>query len=126
MWLSCTLAEPVRDGSPGNHQPTTRTRWSSWAGRDANHIGNETNVLELLATTSDAARRGTAAVGALALALDTEREEVESHPYGLATCDLARRHPDGRVRVTTTGGAFLELDAEGAVVVDPSQVSPEE
>jgi len=82
-------------------------------------------VLELLATTSDAARRETTTVGALALALDTEREEIEAHLYGLATCDLARIHPDGRVRVTTTGEAFLELDVEGAVVVEPSQVSPD-
>ncbi|MFC7771887.1 hypothetical protein ACFQS5_24695 [Salinirubellus sp. GCM10025899] len=80
-------------------------------------------VLEHLATASDADRRDTTTVGTLALVLDAGRHEVETHLYGLAACELARIYPRGRVRVTVTGEEFLNLETEGAALVDPSPTS---
>lgn len=78
-------------------------------------------VLDRLAATSDADRRTTTTVAALAAALDADRRTVEAHLSGLADCDLVRRRPDGRVRVTVTGEELLalDLDADELVVVEP-------
>jgi hypothetical protein len=65
-------------------------------------------VLERLAATSDAARRETTTIPALARALDA-----------LRACEFARVTDDGRVRVTITGEEFLALDTDETAVVDP-------
>jgi DNA-binding transcriptional ArsR family regulator len=75
-------------------------------------------VLEQLAAVSDAARRETTTIGALAGALDADERTVRSHIEGLEVCDLARIAPDGTVRVTITGEELLELDTEAVVIVD--------
>jgi len=83
-------------------------------------------VLEHLATASNAARRDTTTIGMLALVLDVGRHEIEAQLYGLAACDLARIYPDGRVRVTTTGEEFLDLETDGTAIVDPSPTALDE
>jgi hypothetical protein len=48
-----------------------------------------------------------------------------SHLYGLAACELARTYPDGRVRVTGTGEESLDLDVEGAAVLESERIPPD-
>jgi len=76
-------------------------------------------VFEELAALTDAERAETTTVGALAAALDADDRVVEAHVDGLVGCDLARRDPDGCVRVTVTGEQLLALGIDGPVVVDP-------
>jgi predicted transcriptional regulator len=72
-------------------------------------------VLERLATVSDAERQETTTVEGLIAALDADPATVNAHLDGLSACDLIRRTPDGRVRVTITGEQLLELDADELV-----------
>ena len=83
-------------------------------------------VLECLATASDAETRATTTVEALAAALEVDERTLESHLHGLADCELARRRSDGRVRVTITGEELLELELEldELVIVDPGTTTP--
>jgi DNA-binding transcriptional ArsR family regulator len=76
-------------------------------------------VLEQLARASDAARRETTTVEALASELDADEGAIEAHLDGLVSCELARRAPDGGIRVTITGEELLELDVDDLVIVDP-------
>ena len=75
-------------------------------------------VLERLASASDADRRETTTTAALAAALDADVGTIESHLDGLAACELVRRYPDGRVRITVTGEELLALDTDELVIVD--------
>jgi DNA-binding IclR family transcriptional regulator len=75
-------------------------------------------VLERLAATSDAERRRTTTVRALASSLGADEGAVETHLDALAACGLARKDGAGRARVTITGEELLELDPGDAVVVD--------
>ena len=75
-------------------------------------------VLEQLATTSDAGQRETTTTAALAETLDTDEGTIESHLDGLTACELVRRYPDGRVRITITGEELLTLDTDELVIVD--------
>jgi Mn-dependent DtxR family transcriptional regulator len=77
-------------------------------------------VLEQLAAESDARRRETISIKALASALDVEEQIVEVHLNGLQTCELAHIGPDGRARVTITGEELLEIDTDEMVIVDSS------
>jgi DNA-binding IclR family transcriptional regulator len=76
-------------------------------------------VLERLAATSDAARRETTTIPALARALDADEGAVERQLDALRACEFARVTDDGRVRVTITGEEFLALDTDETAVVDP-------
>lgn len=82
------------------------------------------DVLEQLATASDAERRETTTIEALASALDADEHAVEAHLNGLAACELARKDTDGRVRVTVTGEELLELDTDEMVIVDSATPNP--
>lgn len=75
-------------------------------------------VLEQLATTSDADQRETTTTAAIAAALNTDEETVESHLNGLAACELVRTYPDGQARITITGEELLALDTDEMVIVD--------
>jgi Mn-dependent DtxR family transcriptional regulator len=75
-------------------------------------------VLEQLAAASDADQRETTTTTAIAAALNTDKETVESHLNGLAACELVRTYPDGRVRITITGEELLALDTDEMVIVD--------
>ena len=75
-------------------------------------------VLEQLAAASDAERRETTPIEALASTLDADEHAVEAQLNGLEACDLARIHPEGHVRVTITGEELLELDADEMVIID--------
>ncbi|MEF8778611.1 MAG: hypothetical protein V5A36_06855 [Natronomonas sp.] len=77
-------------------------------------------VLERLAAATDAERRNTTTIGAIASALDIEKDAVKAHLDGLADCELARIYPDGSVRVTITGEEFLALEADEAIIIDSS------
>jgi DNA-binding transcriptional ArsR family regulator len=77
-------------------------------------------VLERLATVSDAAGRKTTTVEALASGLDTDERTVQTHLDGLAACELARFYGE-RVRVTITGEELLALDVNEVIIVDPSR-----
>lgn len=77
-------------------------------------------VLEQLAAASDAERRETTTIDALAVTLDVDERPVEAHLQTLASCDLARFDGEGRVRVTCTGEEFLELDIDGMAILDTS------
>lgn len=68
-------------------------------------------VLEQLARASDAEQRETTTKAALAATLNTDKQTIESHLDGLAACELARTHPDGRVRITITGEELLALES---------------
>jgi DNA-binding transcriptional ArsR family regulator len=95
---------------------------------------NRRAVFERLAATSDAARRETTTVTALATGLGAAERAVDAHLDGLVACELARRYPDGRVRITRTGEELLDLrpdrgldlDADDLVIVDPSRERPED
>jgi len=75
-------------------------------------------VLEQLDTASDADQRETTTTAAIAAALDTDEETIESHLNGLTACELVRTYPDGRVRITITGEELLALDTDEMVIVD--------
>lgn len=76
-------------------------------------------VLTELAAASGAEPPETTAVDALAGALDAEPAAIETHLDGLVACELARREPDGAVRVTVAGEQLLELDLPPeAIIVD--------
>lgn len=77
------------------------------------------DVLECLATMSDAEARDTTTVGTLAAELDAGERTLEAHFDRLADCELARRGDDGRVRITITGEELLELESEEMIIVDP-------
>ena len=76
-------------------------------------------VLVQLAAMSDADRRETTTIESLIAELDADRSEIKSHLETLRTCQLARLHPDGQVRVTITGEELLELVTGEIVIVDP-------
>lgn len=76
-------------------------------------------VLEHLVRSSDAERRETTTIEALASALDTDEAAIEAHVDRLASCELAHAHADGRVRATITGEELLRLDTDDIVIVDP-------
>jgi len=78
------------------------------------------SVLEQLAAASDATRRETTTVEALAAALDADEHAVESHLRGLEACDVARVAPNGTARVTITGEELLAIEADEVVIVDPA------
>lgn len=80
-------------------------------------------VLEEIATASDADKRETTTTAAIAAALNTDEGTIESHLNGLAACELVRRYPDGRARITTTGEELLALDTDEMVIVDRCWVS---
>ena len=82
-------------------------------------------ILEQLAAASDADRQETTPIDAMVSALDADKRTVEAHLNGLEACELARRTPDGEVRVTITGEELLELDADEAVIVDVAPPSLE-
>jgi DNA-binding transcriptional ArsR family regulator len=75
-------------------------------------------VFEALAATSDADPERTTTVESLAAVLDTDVATVARHVEGLRDCDLARRGPEGNVRVTVTGEELRELDVDDFLVVD--------
>jgi DNA-binding MarR family transcriptional regulator len=77
-------------------------------------------VLEQLAMTTDAERRETTTNSALAEELGTDEQTIVTHIDGLAACDLVRRYPDGRIRITITGEELLDLDIAERVIVDSS------
>lgn len=77
-------------------------------------------VLQALSGASDASGRETTTITGLAAALDADKTCVRTRVQGLADCDLAKLHPDGRVRVTITGQQLLALRPEGPVIVGPS------
>ncbi len=83
-------------------------------------------VLEQLALASDADTRQTTTVDALAAELEVDERTIVAHLDGLADCELARIRPDGRVRVTTTGEEFVQLQTDGPVIVVPSTMDPDE
>ncbi|WP_435186524.1 hypothetical protein [Halobellus sp. EA9] len=80
-------------------------------------------VLEQLAAASDATRRETTTVDALAGTLGVDEHAVEVHLRGLKACDLARIAPDGTARVTITGEELLALDTDAVVIVDAARPS---
>lgn len=75
-------------------------------------------VLKKLALLSDAERRETTTIEALAATLDADKHIVDSRLDGLEDCELAIVGPDGDVRVTITGEELLELDTDEMVIVD--------
>lgn len=75
-------------------------------------------VLEQLASLTDAERRETISIEALASTLDSHERPIEAHLGTLASCDLARFDGDARVRITSTGEEFLALDVDGMAIVD--------
>jgi Mn-dependent DtxR family transcriptional regulator len=82
-------------------------------------------VLEHLAETSDADRRETTTLEALASELGADEHAVEAQLDGLISCELARRASNGGIRVTITGEELLELDADEIVIVDSDSWSEE-
>lgn len=79
------------------------------------------DVFEALVEATDAADSVTTSAESLASTLGADTETVDAHLRGLADCGLARRYPTGRVRVTITGEAVADLDAEDVVVVSPTE-----
>lgn len=75
-------------------------------------------VLEQLAASSDADRQETTTKTALAARLGADEQTISAYLDGLATCDLVRMYPDGRVRITITGEELLELDTDELVIID--------
>lgn len=75
-------------------------------------------VLEHVAAASDAERRKTTTITALAARLDTEKQTIEPYLDGLAACELVRMYQDDRVRITITGEELLALDTDELVIVD--------
>lgn len=82
-------------------------------------------VLTALAAESDAERRKTTTVQALATSLEAPEATVEAELTGLAASELAQTTADGDVRVTITGEQLLALDADGTVIVDAAPVGSE-
>lgn len=82
-------------------------------------------VLEQLVAASDAEGRETTTVNSLVSALDADKRTVEAHLNGLEACELARRTPDGNVRVTITGEELLELETDDVVIVDSTRSNSE-
>jgi len=74
-------------------------------------------VLERLATMSDAAGRYTTTVEALASGLETEESIVEARLDRLVACELARFCGE-RVRVTITGEELLALSISEPIIID--------
>ncbi|MEF8827390.1 MAG: hypothetical protein V5A49_00035 [Haloarcula sp.] len=77
------------------------------------------DVLECLATVSDAEAYDTTTVGTLGSLLDADERTLQAHLEQLADCELARRLDDGRVRITITGEELLELEPNTLIIVDP-------
>lgn len=83
-------------------------------------------VLEHLATASDAETGDTTTIEALAAALEADERTIETHLHELADCELARIRSDGSARVTITGEELLELELDELVIVDPGTMNPDE
>lgn len=79
------------------------------------------DIFAALMEASDVADGETTTVTSLAMATDADPDTVEAHVSCLIDCDLARRAPNGRVRVTTTGEAMAELDIDDGIVVSPPE-----
>lgn len=77
-------------------------------------------VLERLAAMSDAGAGRTTTVEALAATFGAEEEVVADHLERLRAGELARRRPNGPVRITVTGEELLALDPEVPVVLGPT------
>jgi Mn-dependent DtxR family transcriptional regulator len=79
------------------------------------------DILEHVATVSDAQRRQTTSKAALTARLGVDRQTLESHIEALAACELVRAYPDGRIRITTTGEELLALETEDVVIIDSEE-----
>lgn len=77
-------------------------------------------VLQELAEATDAERRETTTVDALASVLGANERTLEEHIDALEACELARVEADGRIRATITGEELLALDTDEVVIVDPT------
>lgn len=82
-------------------------------------------VLKQLVAESDAERRETTTIEALASVLGRDEGTVEAHLEGLEACELARTTSDGEVRTTITGEELLALDTDEMVIVDAAPPSSE-
>ena len=77
------------------------------------------DVLEKLATQSDADAGIRTSVEALADALATDERTVREHLQKLESCELADIDPNGAIRITITGEELLALDLDEMIIVDP-------
>jgi hypothetical protein len=77
-------------------------------------------VLQELVESTDAERRETTTVEALASALAADERTLEEHVDALVTCELAHVEADGRIRATITGEELLALDTDEVIIVDPA------
>jgi len=75
-------------------------------------------VLKALAAESDAERRETTTIEALAASLEAPETAVRAELTGLTASELAKTTANGEVRVTITGEELLTLEADGVIVVD--------
>lgn len=80
-------------------------------------------VLQELAESTDAERRETTTVDALASALGAKERILKEHIDALVACELAHVDADGGVRATITGEELLALDTDEVIIVDPSERS---
>jgi hypothetical protein len=76
-------------------------------------------VLEKLAESTDAERRETTTVDALASALGAKERTLQEHIDALVACELAYVNADGHVRITITGEELLALDTDDLIIVNP-------
>jgi DNA-binding transcriptional ArsR family regulator len=77
-------------------------------------------VLRRLAELTDAQRRETTTVDALASALGADKQTLTAHIDALVACELAHVDTDGDVRATITGEELLALDTDEVIIVDPT------
>ena len=75
-------------------------------------------VLEYLAKASDATEKETTTAHRLASQLQTDTDTILEHVERLQACALARKRPDGRLRITITGEELLALDTDDVIIVD--------
>jgi DNA-binding transcriptional ArsR family regulator len=75
-------------------------------------------VLRQLAEATDAERRETTTVDALASTLGVDERSLEAHIDALVACELAHVEADGSVRATITAEELLALDTGEVVIVD--------
>ena len=75
-------------------------------------------VLKQLAKSTDAERRESTTVEALASALGADEQTLTEHIDVLVACELAHVDADGGVRATITGEELLALDTDGPAIID--------
>jgi predicted ArsR family transcriptional regulator len=77
-------------------------------------------VLQELAEATDAERRETVTVDALASVLGANERMMKEHIDALVACELAHVEADGCIRATITGEELLALNTDEVVIVDPT------